>query len=233
MHLCGMSECSWKTVWDRIRDKFEAKELADGSVVFVNQRMDVDRDEAIASWKRNKEISNARRRSGKKGGFASGKSRAKPHNDQKTTIKQASNARSKNEANASAKCQQNEANQEEGKRNFPSVLPSPLSIDFPEDLHSPPLEQSSLVTSAREKNKKKFVTPSLDEVTAYCRERSNDVDPGRFLDFYESKGWLVGKAPMRDWKAAVRTWEHNSAKPSRVLTKEEMRQINEEGKIFD
>lgn len=51
--------------------------------------------------------------------------------------------------------------------------------------------------------------PTVEEVTAYCSERGNSVDPQAFVDFYESKGWLVGKSPMKDWKAAVRTWEHS------------------------
>ncbi len=55
--------------------------------------------------------------------------------------------------------------------------------------------------------KKKFVPPAIDEVKKYCDERKNGIDPERFLNFYESKGWLVGKSPMKDWKAAVRTWE--------------------------
>ena len=54
---------------------------------------------------------------------------------------------------------------------------------------------------------KKFTPPTVGEVLAYCRERGNSVDPGRFVDFYESKGWKVGNQPMKDWKAAVRTWE--------------------------
>lgn len=49
--------------------------------------------------------------------------------------------------------------------------------------------------------------PSLDEVKAYCNERGNRVDPERFIDYYTSNGWKVGKNPMKDWKAAVRTWE--------------------------
>lgn len=57
--------------------------------------------------------------------------------------------------------------------------------------------------------KKRFVKPTLEEVKAYCKERGNSVDPQRFVNYYESKGWLVGKSPMKDWKAAVRTWEQN------------------------
>ena len=49
--------------------------------------------------------------------------------------------------------------------------------------------------------------PSLEEVRAYCIERGNNIDPQAFIDFYESNGWKVGKNPMKDWRAAVRTWE--------------------------
>ena len=54
---------------------------------------------------------------------------------------------------------------------------------------------------------RRFTPPTLDDVLAYVRERGSDVDPQRFLDFYASKGWMVGKNPMKDWKASVRTWE--------------------------
>ena len=57
------------------------------------------------------------------------------------------------------------------------------------------------------KARKRFTPPSVDEVRDYCLERKNGIDPERFIDFYASKGWRVGNQPMRDWKAAVRTWE--------------------------
>lgn len=57
--------------------------------------------------------------------------------------------------------------------------------------------------------RKRFVPPSLEEVKAYCSERNNNVDAERFIDYYTSNGWLVGKNKMKDWKAAVRTWERN------------------------
>lgn len=54
-----------------------------------------------------------------------------------------------------------------------------------------------------------FVPPTLEEVTAYCQERNNEINPQTFIDFYQSKGWFIGKNKMKDWKAAVRTWERN------------------------
>ena len=56
------------------------------------------------------------------------------------------------------------------------------------------------------------IPPSLEEVTAYCNERHNKIDPQTFIDFYESKGWMVGKNKMKDWKACIRTWEKSDVK---------------------
>ena len=58
----------------------------------------------------------------------------------------------------------------------------------------------------------RFEPPTVEQVKAYCTERKNSVDPERFVDFYASKGWLVGKAKMKDWKASVRTWEKDEKK---------------------
>jgi hypothetical protein len=56
---------------------------------------------------------------------------------------------------------------------------------------------------------KKFIQPSLEEITVYCRERNNGIDPQSFIDHYSANGWKVGRNPMKDWRAAVRTWERN------------------------
>lgn len=65
------------------------------------------------------------------------------------------------------------------------------------------------------KPRKRFTPPSVDEVAAYCRERRNAVDAKRFVDFYASKGWKVGNAGMKDWRAAVRNWERSDRGMSR------------------
>ena len=57
---------------------------------------------------------------------------------------------------------------------------------------------------------KSFIAPSLENVTAYCLERKNSIDPQHFLDYYTANGWRVGRNAMKDWKAAVRTWEKNN-----------------------
>ena len=61
--------------------------------------------------------------------------------------------------------------------------------------------------------RKVFTKPTAEEVKAYCSERKNNVDADKFIDFYESKGWLIGKNPMKDWKACVRTWEKGGNSP--------------------
>lgn len=57
-----------------------------------------------------------------------------------------------------------------------------------------------------------FVPPTVEEVRAYCKERRNDVDPEKFVAFYESKGWMIGKNKMKSWKSAVITWESRGKK---------------------
>lgn len=57
-----------------------------------------------------------------------------------------------------------------------------------------------------------FTPPTLEEVQAYCKERGNRIDPQYFLDYYTSTGWMRGKVKLKDWKAAVRTWERQDAK---------------------
>ena len=61
------------------------------------------------------------------------------------------------------------------------------------------------------KPQKRFVKPTIEEVQAYCQERNKGVDAQRWYDYYSSNGWKVGKNPMKDWKAAVRTWERSDS----------------------
>jgi hypothetical protein len=64
--------------------------------------------------------------------------------------------------------------------------------------------------SSNNKARSRFVKPTYEEICAYCAERGNRVDPEKFLSYYESNGWKVGRNPMKDWKAAIRNWERNS-----------------------
>ena len=64
---------------------------------------------------------------------------------------------------------------------------------------------------------KKFVPPTIDEVSSCCRQRKNGIDAEAFVAFYASKGWKVGNQPMKDWKQAVITWERRNAANSKPL----------------
>ena len=72
---------------------------------------------------------------------------------------------------------------------------------------------------------KRFTPPSVEAVAEYCQKRGNNVDPQRFVDFYQAKGWMVGNNRMTDWQAAVRTWEQRDktkdfARPGTIGGKE-------------
>lgn len=62
--------------------------------------------------------------------------------------------------------------------------------------------------------RKVFKKPSLDDIKAYCKESGYNVDAERFLNYYESNGWMVGRNKMKDWKATVRNWASKDKKPS-------------------
>lgn len=82
-------------------------------------------------------------------------------------------------------------------------------LDIRDKILDKEIEKEKGEAKASPTQKKLFVKPNLDEIKAYCNERRNSVDAERFFDYYESNGWKVGKNPMKDWKAAVRTWERN------------------------
>lgn len=64
---------------------------------------------------------------------------------------------------------------------------------------------------------RQFSPPSIQEVREYCIGRGNGIDAEQFVDFYASKGWKVGNSPMKDWKAAVRTWEKRERAQSKKV----------------
>lgn len=87
-----------------------------------------------------------------------------------------------------------------------------------------------------------FIAPTVEEVKAYCEERNNYIDPQKFIDYYTANGWKVGRNKMKDWRAAVRTWEKNESKkpepkkkqyttaeqykaPKKAMTSEELRKL--------
>jgi hypothetical protein len=73
---------------------------------------------------------------------------------------------------------------------------------------------------------KNFIRPSIQEISEYCKSRGNRIDPQAWLDHYTANGWKVGRNPMKDWKAAVRTWEKNSFGPAAAVSKSENPNLN-------
>ena len=87
-------------------------------------------------------------------------------------------------------------------------------------------ENNDIKNIKREKKTvKRFIPPTVDEVRAYCQERHNGIDPETFVDFYSSKGWKVGSNPMKDWKAAVRTWEKRNKKTEPEVPKNDISKL--------
>ena len=75
-------------------------------------------------------------------------------------------------------------------------------------------------TNLTDSNKKAlFKKPTLDEVKNYCILRKNNIEAEAFIDFYESKDWLIGKNKMKNWKACVRTWESREKKNPKTMSK--------------
>ena len=90
---------------------------------------------------------------------------------------------------------------------------------------------------ADKQHRTRFVKPTVEEIALYCRERNNGIDAEHFFDYYESKGWTVGKQPMKDWKAAVRNWERNgysgSGKKTEQVVKGNYEQRDYDDELLD
>jgi len=94
-------------------------------------------------------------------------------------------------------------------------IPSPQNNGYPP--HKIMEDNKTINNTFNNTNNKgtRFTPPSVDEVNDYCNQRNNSVDPQTFIDFYQAKGWMVGKNKMKDWKACVRTWETNRKQRSK------------------
>jgi len=86
--------------------------------------------------------------------------------------------------------------------------------------HTNTEDMLELLDRALGKSKTKSNIPTLEDVQAYCKERNNLVDPGQWYDFYASKGWMIGKSKMKDWKAAISTWERRQKEKGLVPQKD-------------
>jgi hypothetical protein len=80
---------------------------------------------------------------------------------------------------------------------------------------------------------KKNIHPTLEQVQEYCKERNNNVDAERFIDYYTANGWKVGRNIMKDWKAAIRTWEKSEKQSKVIPINPKNMSIEEKCKIVD
>jgi hypothetical protein len=85
---------------------------------------------------------------------------------------------------------------------------------------------------------KKFKKPTIQEIKNYCLERKNNVDANKFFNYYEANGWKVGKNPMKDWQACVRTWEgnnygNNQGETKRFMTAQEIKEQNNKNVLME
>ena len=106
----------------------------------------------------------------------------------------------------------------------------PIEIEKEIDIE---LEKDKDIIKSDKPTRTRFKPPTKEEVEAYCLERNNQVDAERFIDYYTANGWCVGKNKMKDWKAAVRTWEKNgyaNAKTPKRSVGEEAYEFYEIGK---
>ena len=99
------------------------------------------------------------------------------------------------------------------------------------------LKKENTIDGVKEK---RFAPPTLENVSEYCREMGyTNVDAARFIDFYTSNGWMVGKNRMKDWKAAVRNWDRREKNPQRqdgaaeVTKKNRFHNLEEHGYDYD
>ena len=101
-------------------------------------------------------------------------------------------------------------------KNYDQWKPLPKKVKLPKTVKSitensnaslPKTVPTKETNTKEKKTRTMFVIPDVKDVATYCLERRNCVDPEKWHDFYSSNGWKVGRNPMKDWKAAVRTWE--------------------------
>jgi len=110
---------------------------------------------------------------------------------------------------------------EGGMDKIMDTLPIKKCIPSPQNDGDPPhkiMEDNKTINNTFNNTTNKgtrFTPPSVDEVSDYCNQRNNSVDAETFIDFYQAKGWMVGKNKMKDWKACVRTWETNRKQRSK------------------
>ena len=102
-------------------------------------------------------------------------------------------------------------------RQISDKTPPEKELDIEKELE---IEIDSSAKSTTTK-RKRYEKPTIPDIEQYCIERNNNVNAAQFYDYYESNGWRVGKNSMKDWKAAVRTWERSEYRNVKVSKKQQ------------
>ena len=184
----------------------ELKPLAKVAFGFIKQTIDRDTQKYIS-------ISEKRSEAGKRGGRPLKNNELKESNE-KQKKQLLSEKSKKSNCPLNDNVNDNDISFLEKKKQKSDVAVSDLeneSSESPIETIQTPKEQSG-------GGRKKFTIPTPEEVQAYCDERKNGILGQQFCDFYSSKGWRVGSQPMKDWKAAVRTWEMRRKDQSPSIT---------------
>ena len=114
--------------------------------------------------------------------------------------------------NTNAKKQAKQANGCLNKQNNQKQAKQPdTDTDTDNDNDTDNIKEKESKKKSADKPHRSFVPPTVEEVSEYCKKRENGVDAQAFVDFYASKGWMVGKTKMKDWQASVRTWERRNS----------------------
>lgn len=111
-------------------------------------------------------------------------------------------------------CIQDGSNMDTGCIQNDSRMEPELNITKPnitkQRIYNSPTKTKPETVERSKPRQKRFIPPTIEEVEAYIREKGYNVDAERFIAHYESNGWMVGKSPMKSWKAALVTWKKNS-----------------------
>ena len=186
----------------------ELKPLAKVAFGFVKQTIDRDTQKYIS-------ISEKRSEAGKKGGRRLKNNELEESNEkQKKQLLSEKSKKSNCPLNDNDNVNDNDISFLEKKKQKSDAAVSDLENENSES----PIETLQVPKEQSGGGRKKFTIPTPEEVQAYCDERKNGILGQQFCDFYSSKGWKIGKEPMKDWKAAVRTWEMRRKDQSPSIT---------------
>lgn len=123
----------------------------------------------------------------------------------------------KNRNKRRKKYRKNGNNSQNVPSTLPDTVPSTLPDTVPTQIREDKIREDKKEKEINKEKEKRFQKPTVSEIKEYCTNRNNNIDAQSFFDFYESKGWKVGTTPMKDWQAAVRTWEKRNGGNSNAV----------------